>query len=69
MLEIAVYALLPVLWGYWLLIFHVALAMDLITLLPVSKFAHVLYRTTAIFLYNLKPVIQAEGAEPAIAEG
>jgi ferredoxin len=69
LLEIAVYALLPAVWGYGLLILHVALAMDLIALLPVSKFAHVIYRTTAIFLYNLKPVTQAEESELAIAEG
>jgi hypothetical protein len=69
LLEIAVYALLPAIWGYALLIFHVALAMDLILLLPVSKFAHVIYRTTAIFLHTLKPVTLAEENEPAIANG
>lgn len=69
LLEIAVYALLPAIWGYALLIFHVALAMDLIMLLPVSKFAHVIYRTTAIFLHSLKPVAPAEENEPVIANG
>jgi len=69
LLEIAVYALLPAVWGYGLLIFHVALAMDLLVLLPVSKFAHVIYRTTAIFLYNLKPITQTEEGELAAAEG
>jgi nitrate reductase gamma subunit len=69
LLETAVYALLPAVWGYGLLIFHVALAMDLLVLLPVSKFAHVLYRTAAIFLYNLKPVTQTEEGELAAAEG
>ncbi len=69
LLEIAVYALVPAIWGYSLLIFHMALAMDLILLLPVSKFAHVIYRTTAIFLHVLKPVAIVDEKEPAIANG
>ena len=58
LLEIADYVPGPVLWGYPLLIVHVSLAMDLIIMLPFSKFAHLIYRTTAIFLRNLKPVEQ-----------
>ena len=54
------YALLPVTWGYDVLVIHVALALDLFVLLPVSKFAHMIYRTVAIFLYNLKPIKQTE---------
>jgi nitrate reductase gamma subunit/ferredoxin len=69
LLEISVYALLPAVWGYALLIIHVALAMDLLTLVPVSKFAHVLYRTTAIFLYNLRPLPEVEHVKSAPAEG
>lgn len=67
LLEIAVYALLPAMWGYVLLIFHVSLAMDLFLLLPVSKFAHIIYRTTALFLHALKPAPAAEENEPAVA--
>ncbi len=59
-LEMSVYALFTPMWGYVLLIAHVSLAMTLLALLPVSKFAHVVYRTVALFLYNLRPVEQTE---------
>jgi len=60
LLEIAVYNIFPVDWGYALLIIHVALVMVLFVLLPLSKFAHMLYRTTALYFHNLKHVEQAE---------
>ena len=59
-LEMSVYTLLAPMWGYELLRAHVSLAMALLALLPVGKFAHVVYRTVAVFLYNLRPVEQAE---------
>ena len=58
LLEIADYVPGPDLWGYPIMIIHISLAMDLIIMLPFSKFAHLIYRTTAIFLRNLKPVEQ-----------
>jgi hypothetical protein len=58
LLEIAVYVPPPATWGYAMLIIHVALAMDLLILLPFSKFAHIFYRTVAIFIHHLKPVGQ-----------
>jgi len=60
LLEIAVYALLPVAFGYILLIVHVALAMDVLILLPFSKFAHAYYRSVALFLHNRKPIGQPQ---------
>ena len=60
LLEIAVYNLFPAIWGYALLVIHVALVMDLFILLPFSKFAHMLYRTSALYVHYLKPVEQVE---------
>ena len=68
LLEIAVYAPPPATWGYTLLIIHVVLAMDLLVLLPFSKFAHVFYRTVAIFVRHLKPVEQTAESGLAAAE-
>lgn len=68
LLEMAVYTLLPPAWGYTLLVIHVSLAMDLLTLLPVSKFAHIVYRTVALFLYNLRPVEETETNGLALVE-
>ncbi len=60
LLELSVYALLAPTWGYALLVIHVSLAMTLLTLLPVSKFAHIVYRTIALFLYHLRPIEEVE---------
>jgi ferredoxin/nitrate reductase gamma subunit len=59
LLEVAVYAPPTAMWGYAMLIVHVSLAMDLIVLLPFIKFAHIVYRTVAIFVHHLKPVEQS----------
>jgi ferredoxin/nitrate reductase gamma subunit len=69
LLEIGVYALLPAAVSYILLIMHVALAMDLLVLLPFGKFAHVYYRTAALFLHSLKPLEQTEGSLPLSKSG
>ncbi len=53
LLEIAVYLPGAPAWGYWALLFHVAVAMELMLLLPFTKFAHVLYRPVALFFYSL----------------
>jgi nitrate reductase gamma subunit len=60
MLELADYGLLPAIWAYTVLVVHVALALDLFVLLPFGKLAHFVYRTVALFLYNLKPIQQTE---------
>jgi nitrate reductase gamma subunit/ferredoxin len=38
--------------GHTIFFVHVVLAMDLIAMLPLTKFAHVLYRTLALVLYS-----------------
>jgi nitrate reductase gamma subunit/ferredoxin len=68
LLEIADYLPGSVMWAYPMLIVHVSLAMDLIVTLPFSKFAHLIYRTTAIFLRNLKPVEQTAKSRMTTAE-
>jgi hypothetical protein len=59
-LEVAVYAVLPPLLGYAMLIVHIALAMDVLILLPFSKFAHAYYRSVALFLHNRRPIGQSQ---------
>ena len=61
-LEVAVYAALPATLGYLTLIVHIALAMDVLLLLPFSKFAHAYYRSVAIFLHNRKAIEQPQAA-------
>lgn len=45
-------------------LFHVAVAITLLLLLPFTKFAHSLYRVMALYLHALKalPVVQAARA-------
>ncbi len=38
-------------WGYWMFLFHVAVAMELMLLLPFTKFAHAIYRPLGLFFY------------------
>lgn len=40
--------------GYWMFLFHVAVAMELVLLAPFMKLAHVIYRPVALFFYALK---------------
>jgi ferredoxin len=63
LVEISLY-LPPANWGYWMLLVHVAFSAQLILLLPFSKFAHAILRTTALFVHALKPV----PAEQQLAE-
>jgi ferredoxin len=53
LLEIAIYLPGAPSWGYWVLLFHVAVAMELLVLLPFTKFAHVVYRPVALFFLAL----------------
>jgi len=39
--------------GYWVFLFHVAVAMELMLFLPFTKFAHAMYRPVALFFYAL----------------
>lgn len=52
-IEVALYLPPTPAWGYWVFLFHVAVAMELIILMPFTKFAHVLYRPVALFFHAL----------------
>jgi nitrate reductase gamma subunit len=62
-LEIALYLPQPPIWGYWMFLFHVAVSMTLLLLLPFTKFAHSLYRIIALYFHALKPVPVLETAK------
>lgn len=53
-LEIALYMTMPQNWAYYMLLIHVTISMELLLLWPFTKFAHVFYRSIAIFIYALK---------------
>ncbi len=53
LIEVALYLPPTPPWGYWVFLFHVAVAMELIILLPFTKFAHVIYRPMALFFHAL----------------
>ncbi len=52
-IEVALYLPPTPAWGYWVFLFHVAVAMELMLLLPFTKFAHAIYRPVALFFYSL----------------
>jgi hypothetical protein len=52
-IELALYLPTPPAWGYWLFLFHVAVAMELVLLAPFIKFAHAVYRPLALFFMSL----------------
>ena len=52
-IEVALYLPAAPIWGYWVFLFHVAVAMELMLLLPFTKFAHAIYRPVALFFYAL----------------
>jgi ferredoxin/nitrate reductase gamma subunit len=52
-LELALYLPEPPAWGYWVFLFHVALALELVLLAPFMKFAHAVYRPVALFFVAL----------------
>jgi ferredoxin len=62
--ELAVYAPMG-LAGHAIFFTHVVLAMDLVALLPLTKFAHVLYRTLALalFAWSHAPVTETVAAD------
>jgi ferredoxin/nitrate reductase gamma subunit len=57
-LEAALYLPAAPTWGYWMLLAHVTVAMEMMLLLPFTKFAHVIYRTVALYIGALKPLPQ-----------
>ena len=50
-IEVALYLPDAPAWGYWVFLFHVAVAMELMLFLPFTKFAHAMYRPVALFFY------------------
>ena len=52
-LELALYLPQAPTWGYGVFLFHVAIAMELVLLVPVTKFAHAVYRPVALFFLAL----------------
>jgi len=66
-IEIALYLPGAPMWGYWMFIFHVAVSITLLLLLPFTKFAHAIYRIVALYIHALKPVASQETA-PASAD-
>jgi ferredoxin len=52
-LELGLYLPEPPSWGYWVFLFHVAVAMELVLLAPFMKLAHAVYRPVALFFVAL----------------
>jgi ferredoxin len=52
-LELALYVPGAPVWGYWVFLFHVAVAMELVLLAPFMKLAHVIYRPVALYFVAL----------------
>jgi ferredoxin len=52
-IELGLYLPEPPTWGYWMFLFHVAVAMELVLLAPFIKFAHAVYRPLALFFISL----------------
>jgi len=52
-IEVALYLPDAPAWGYWVFLFHVAVAMELMLLMPFTKFAHAMYRPVALFFHAL----------------
>ncbi len=51
LLEIAIYMPRGTLWGYIVFLVHVVIGMEIVVLLPFTKFAHAVYRPLALFLF------------------
>ena len=60
-LELALYLPDAPAWGYWVFLFHVAIAMELVILAPFMKLAHAVYRPAALFFLELARTPQPQG--------
>ena len=65
-LELALYLPSAPVWGYWVFLFHVAIAMELVILAPFMKLAHAIYRPVALFFLALcgAPSASRQGGRP-----
>lgn len=61
-IEIALYLPGAPIWGYWVFVFHVAVSLTLLLLLPFTKFAHAVYRIVALYVHALRPVSERRAA-------
>ncbi|MGO8717909.1 MAG: 4Fe-4S dicluster domain-containing protein [Acidobacteriaceae bacterium] len=61
---IVIYLPYPTVFGYVVFLSHIVLAMDLLIMVPLTKFAHVIYRTLALALYHWA---NAAGPQAALA--
>ena len=52
-IELALYLPSAPAWGYWVFLFHVAVAMELVLLAPFMKLAHAVYRPLGLFFVAL----------------
>ncbi len=52
-IEAALYVSTAPAWAYWVFLLHVAVAMELMLLMPFTKFAHAIYRPVALFFLAL----------------
>jgi ferredoxin len=50
--EITIYIPEATIWGYLVFLIHVVLGMEIVFLLPFTKFAHAMYRPLALLIYN-----------------
>jgi hypothetical protein len=68
-LELALYLPDAPAWGYWMFLFHVAVAMELVLLAPFTKLAHAVYRPVALFFVAFARTPAAETAGAGGADG
>jgi ferredoxin/nitrate reductase gamma subunit len=61
-LELALYLPNAPVWGYWVFLIHVAVAMELVLLAPFMKLAHAVYRPVALFFIALGQTSQEGGS-------
>jgi nitrate reductase gamma subunit len=50
--ELSIYLPMGTTWGYIIFLIHVVLGMEIVFLLPFTKFAHAMYRPLALLIYN-----------------
>jgi ferredoxin len=62
-IELALYLPSAPAWGYWVFLFHVAVAMELVLLAPFMKLAHAVYRPVALFFFALRTGAAGSPAE------